>query len=149
MYSWLIGSSSFWTFWENTWNDFGCWNETVFSNVNYIPWRRAWQPTPVLLPGESHGQRSLVGYSPWGHKESDMTGGLSTMSINTYHHESYLNTKNRREVVTWERRALAKKGHFGIRYSGFCLLLLLLICWGISNNLWPCQCPGPQAPWFL
>jgi len=29
------------------------------------PWRRAWQPTPVFLPGESHGQRSLVGYSPW------------------------------------------------------------------------------------
>ena len=38
-----------------------------------IPWRRAWQPTPVSLPGESHGQRSLVGYSPWGHKESDRT----------------------------------------------------------------------------
>ena len=32
-----------------------------------------WQPTPVLLPGKSHGQRSLVGYSPWGHKESDTT----------------------------------------------------------------------------
>ena len=32
-------------------------------------------PTPVFLPGESHGQRSLVGYSPWGHKESDMTEG--------------------------------------------------------------------------
>ena len=30
-------------------------------------WRRKWQPTPVFLPGESHGQRSLVGYSPWGH----------------------------------------------------------------------------------
>ena len=38
-----------------------------------IPWRRQWQPTPVLLPGESHGPRSLVGYSPWGRKESDMT----------------------------------------------------------------------------
>ena len=38
-----------------------------------IPWRRAWQPTPVFLPGESHGQRSLAGYSPWGCKESDMT----------------------------------------------------------------------------
>ena len=38
-----------------------------------IPWRRAWQPTPVFLPGECHGQRSLVGYSPWGHKELDMT----------------------------------------------------------------------------
>ena len=31
-------------------------------------WRRKWQPTPVFLPGESLGQRSLVGYSPWGHK---------------------------------------------------------------------------------
>ena len=38
-----------------------------------IPWRRAWQPTLVFLPGESHGQRSLVGYSPWGHKVLDMT----------------------------------------------------------------------------
>ena len=36
-----------------------------------IPWRREWQPTPVFLPGESHGQRSLVGYSPWGAKESE------------------------------------------------------------------------------
>ena len=39
------------------------------------PWRRAWQPTPVFLPGESHGQRSLAGYSPWGRKESEMTKG--------------------------------------------------------------------------
>ena len=38
-----------------------------------IPWRRAWQPTPVFLPGESNRQRSLAGYSPWGHKESDTT----------------------------------------------------------------------------
>ena len=41
-----------------------------------IPWRRQWKPTPVLLPGESHGGRSLVGYSPWGCKESDMTEWL-------------------------------------------------------------------------
>ena len=33
------------------------------------PWRRAWQPTPVFLPGESHGQRSPAGYSPWGCKD--------------------------------------------------------------------------------
>ena len=38
-----------------------------------VYWRRKWQPTPVFLPGESRGQRSLVGYSPWGHTESDMT----------------------------------------------------------------------------
>ena len=41
-----------------------------------VPWRRKWQPTPVFLPGESHGWRSLVGYSPWGRKESDMTEQL-------------------------------------------------------------------------
>ena len=41
--------------------------------VRKIPWRRKWQPTPVFLPGESHGQRNLVGYSPWGCKELDMT----------------------------------------------------------------------------
>ena len=41
--------------------------------VRMMPWRRAWQPTPVFLPGKSHGQRSLVGYSPEGQKQSDMT----------------------------------------------------------------------------
>ena len=41
--------------------------------VRKIRWRRKWQPTPVFLPGESHGQRSQEGYSPWGHKGSDMT----------------------------------------------------------------------------
>ena len=41
--------------------------------VGKIPWKRKWQPTPVFLPGKSHVQRSLVGYSPPGHKESDTT----------------------------------------------------------------------------
>ena len=41
--------------------------------VGKIPWRRAWQPTPVFLPGKSHAQRSLVGYSPQGRTESDTT----------------------------------------------------------------------------
>ena len=42
------------------------------------PWSRKWQPKPVFLLGKCHGQRSLVGNSPWGHKESDMTVWLST-----------------------------------------------------------------------
>ena len=42
-----------------------------------IRWRRKWQPTPVFLPGEPHGQRSLAGYSPWGCRESDTTEQLS------------------------------------------------------------------------
>ena len=41
--------------------------------VGKILWRRAWQPTPVSLPGKSHRQRSLAGYSPWSRKELDMT----------------------------------------------------------------------------
>ena len=41
--------------------------------IRKIPWKRAWQPTPVFLPGESHGQRSVVGYSPQGRRESDTT----------------------------------------------------------------------------
>ena len=42
----------------------------------HLLWRRQWQPTPVLLPGKSHGRRSLVGFSPWGRKESDRTEQL-------------------------------------------------------------------------
>ena len=41
--------------------------------VGQISWRRAWKPNPAFLLGESHGQRSLAGYSPWDHKESDRT----------------------------------------------------------------------------
>ena len=51
--------------------------------VRKIPWRRDWRPTPVFLPGEFHGQRSLVGYSSWGHKDLDMTEGL-TLSLHIH-----------------------------------------------------------------
>ena len=54
--------------------------------VRKIPWRRKWQPTPIFLPEESHGRRSLVGYSLWGHKESDTTEQL---------HFSYTHTHTR------------------------------------------------------
>ena len=47
--------------------------------VGKIPWRTSWQPTPVFLPGQFHGQRSLAGYSPCGREESDTTERLSTM----------------------------------------------------------------------
>ena len=53
-----------------------CWSykrHTCNTWVGKIPRRRAWHPTPVFLPGESHGQRSLVGYSLWGRIESDTT----------------------------------------------------------------------------
>ena len=56
--------------------------ETRFNPwVGKIPWRRKWQPTPVFLPGKSHGQRSLVGYSPRSRKESDTTEQLHFTSL--------------------------------------------------------------------
>ena len=47
--------------------------EHDFNPWGNIPWRRKWQPTPVFLPGKPHGQRSLAGYSPQGHTESNTT----------------------------------------------------------------------------
>ena len=57
------------------------------------PWRRQWLPTPVFWPGELHGQTSPAGFSPWGHRESDMTEGLTltSQSINTFDISSFLN----------------------------------------------------------
>ena len=72
---------------ESPWNIFSI----IFSILIYmrcrfdpgvwkIPWRRKWQPTPIFLPGESHGQRSLAVYSPWGRKELGITERL-TLSL--------------------------------------------------------------------
>ena len=53
----------------------------VPSRVGKIPWSREWQPTPIFLPGKSHGRRSLVRHSPWGHRESDTAERLSLTSF--------------------------------------------------------------------
>ena len=57
--------------------------------VGKIPWRRKWQPIPVFLPGKSRGPRSLAGYSPWRHKESDRTE-------DTQQHQQLLQEDSRR-----------------------------------------------------
>ena len=58
--------------------------------VRFLDWKdpqiRKWQPTAVFLPGDSHGQRSLVGYSPWGCKESDTTEQLTHTNTHTHTH---------------------------------------------------------------
>ena len=62
--------------------DRGAWWAIVHGGKKNLTWpsdlsqRRQWHPTPVLLPGRSHGRRSLVGYSPWGHEELDTTERL-------------------------------------------------------------------------
>ena len=50
----------------------------------FMHWRRQWQPTPVFLPGKSHGRRSLLGCSPWGRTESDMTSDLAAAAASAY-----------------------------------------------------------------
>ena len=65
-----------------------------------FPWRRKWQSIPVFLPGESHGPRSLAGYSPWGHKESDTTKQLN-MHTHTHTHKFILEQ--------WARIVLQRK----------------------------------------
>ena len=61
------------------------------TGVGKVPWRRRWQPPPVFSPGKSHGQRSRVGYSPRGRKESDMTERL---------HFTHFTLLLRRKVMT-------------------------------------------------
>ena len=61
-------------------------NHSVYPWIVNNPWRRERPPTPVFLPGESHGQKSLAGYSPWGHKESDMPEEPSMRVTHTHTH---------------------------------------------------------------
>ena len=58
-------------------NPIAMWETRVPSLGWEDPWRRDWLPTPIFLPREFHGQRTLVGYSQWGHKQSDTTERLS------------------------------------------------------------------------
>ena len=73
MPGWLSGKES----------SYQCRRRGFDSWVGKIPWSRKWQPTPVFLLGNSHGKRSLMGYSPWNHKELDMTEWLSTHTYAT------------------------------------------------------------------
>ena len=57
------------------------WGLNLSFSLDYQLWRRKWQPTPLFLPEKSHGQRNLAGPSPRGCKESDMTHGLSTLTL--------------------------------------------------------------------
>ena len=67
--------------------------------VGKIPWRRAWQPTPVILPGESYGQKSLEGYDPWGHKKSNMTSNSAAEHIALLLNENLFSKRKERKNV--------------------------------------------------
>ena len=60
--------------------------------VGKFSWTREWLPTPIFLPREFHGQRSLAGYSPWDCKESDMTGWLTLFTCTVWAYEHWSRT---------------------------------------------------------
>ena len=65
-------------------------------------WRKKWQSTPALLPGKSHGRRSLIGYTPWGHKESDMyIQGLTAATTTTTNPEIHEYIKTFQMGTLW------------------------------------------------
>ena len=106
-----------------------------------MPWRRKWQPTSVFLPGKfRHGQRSLVGYSPWDHKESDMTEWLTlhfqgnkpkwgedlenkSLKLGLY---SYFNLQLLNSVISISRERITMV---------LCDKLLFKVSWQISSQL--------------
>ena len=80
-----------WLRWERTYLQ--CRRPGFSPWVGKIPWRREWLPTPVFLPGEFHGQRNLVGYSPWGRKESE------DWATNTSLHKRWVILKNHHQTL--------------------------------------------------
>ena len=71
--------------------------------VRKVSWRRKWQPTPVFSHGKSHGQRSLVGYSPWDREESDATERLHFLSFYTKFNLKFLSsTEEASKLLLWD-----------------------------------------------
>ena len=108
--------------------------------VGKIPWRREWQPTPVFLPGECHGQRSMVGYSPWGYKESDMTEQV-THTSNWQHSGKESTCQCRRcRFNPWVRKIPWRR-----KWQPTCIL-----AWGknpMNQEAWWATPPGVAKSW--
>ena len=91
--------------------------------IGKIPWSRKWQPTPVFLPGTSHGQKNLAGYRPWGRKELDMTEHTHIISFAEELKNSYM-------CIPWGKTWIL---------SGGCTI--------VSSLLLPVLCI-PSLPWL-
>ena len=78
-----------------------------------MPWRRKWQPTPAFLPGESHGQKNMVGYSPWGCKDSNTTEHTCTRGAKEYPAGPQQRTKEQQRGTRWARLGRAVKQDAG------------------------------------
>ena len=122
------------------------------------PWRREWLPTPIFLPGKSHEQRDLVGYSPWGRKESDMTNTFTFTLVNafiTQHNglflffvcEDHMQVFNFFSEHWWTWVALLSLINWFTNDST--LLLSHLVMFDSFATPWPLACQTPLSMGFL
>ena len=101
--------------------------------IRKIPWRRAGQPTPVFLPEESHGQRSLAGCSPRGHKESDTAERLRMCAPSLMFNFVFLLLKTPSIFRQFSCSAMSDS----------------LPPYGLRHARPPCPSPTPGVPWWL
>ena len=125
---------SFCHFWDCT--------QVLHSWVRKIPWRRKWQTTPVFLPGESHGQRSLAGYSPRGRKESVRHDWVTSLSLPLYVWFSSI-------PYVWSENFLLIESLDNHRPYFLCFLSLMDHAFVWSNVLCPVLCPVSLDNRFL
>ena len=131
-------------------------------NPGLSNWRRKWQLTPVLLPWKSHGLRSLVGYSLWDHKESDMTERLHFFLSNSalwYFHLTSLHTMSSRPQGSastsesmWVCKWVVRGRWVGSWYSRFCFnqfSFYLFYRLGYAGGEKFCAVPDLENLWLL
>jgi len=95
--------------------------------IGKIPWRRKWQPTPVFLPGESHGQRNLAVYSPWGHKALDTTEVAEHMSMSLGPRDATWFSHTCQKAQPW---------HLTRRFAFPCCCSLYIFLWMWGPEVW-------------
>ena len=118
----------------------------IWSWVRKIPWRRKWQPTPVFLPGKSHGQRSLVGYSPWYCKMMDTTKHTHTQDhvwgVCRILHVDLPSYPKKQQVGWCGRKGTDWPGRWSLpAINGWCELTFVTCFSGL-----PCSSAGKDSP---
>ena len=115
------------------------------------PWRRKWQSHPVFLPGESHGQRSLVGYSPWGCR---VRHSLATKEQEQENREGWSSLLGKDTVASWSTCLMKLKLTLDLSFSFVKFSQFSSVQFSrsvVSNSLWPHEsqharppCPSPS-----
>ena len=125
--------------------------------VGKIPWRRKWQPTPVFLPGEAHGWRNLAGYSPWGHKDLNMTEQLtlslftcrilgSTSDLQNWNLHFYQISRSLVSITKFEKQWLIPQKQCRWTHSDCPHYLPSCCCCSVVSSSWePMECHPPGS----